>query len=55
VKLPAVIRVDELGEHYDLRGTIEMAPPGQVKQLGYDMGVPLPTVSFRGSGMVIQN
>jgi hypothetical protein len=55
VKLPAVILADQIGPNYTVRGDIEMLPPGQVKQLGYDMGVPQPTVPFRGSGAVIQN
>jgi hypothetical protein len=49
VRLPAAIRgMPEDG--YTVNGTIRYKPPGQLREVMTDLGVPLPSVSFTGSG-----
>lgn len=55
LKLPAVILAENLGPNYTLQGSIQLLPPGQVKQLGYEMGIPQPTTHFKATGAVINN
>jgi len=38
------------GCSYTLSGSIHYEPPGQIRQVLTDMGVPLPSVSFNGNG-----
>lgn len=38
------------GKAYTASGAITYVPPGEIRVLMTDLGIPLPTVSFRGSG-----
>lgn len=55
VKLPAVIAAPglaALGQPFEVKGTVTMQPPGQLRNLFYEMGIPMPTVDFAGQGTV---
>jgi hypothetical protein len=50
VKLPAVIPGGGGGGQYDVSGGLTLHPPGQIKQILYDIGVPMPQARFSGKG-----
>lgn len=53
--LPAVISapgLSSLGQPYEVKGTVTMQPPGQLRNLFYEMGLPMPTADFTGQGTV---
>ncbi len=40
------------GAAYDVSGSIEYQPPGEIRELMTDFKVPLPTINFSGAGQV---
>lgn len=40
------------GDTYDVSGAIEYQPPGEIRELLTDFNYPLPTINFRGTGVV---
>jgi len=54
VTLPAVIEGGAAGGggSFTTSGTFQMRPPGEIRTLMYEMGIPLPTTSFSGRGGV---
>jgi hypothetical protein len=51
--LPAVVASSgQVGQNYQATGSIQMRPPGQIKNVFYELGLPLPRASFNGSGAV---
>lgn len=54
IKLPAVVRGAGEGQ-YDLSGSIRVFPPGQLKKVGYELGIPRPRVAFAAKGDVTPN
>jgi len=54
MKLPAVIHSGDLqlGQPFEVTGTAKMNPPGQIRMLMYELGIPMPTVNFSGQGTV---
>lgn len=48
-RLPAAVEGDP-GDRFTVRGSLEYEPPGQIRKVFTDVGIPLPTVGFRGEG-----
>ncbi|MBI1370235.1 MAG: hypothetical protein GC162_16495 [Planctomycetes bacterium] len=40
------------GQNFTAEGTITLNPPGQIRQLIYELGIPMPTAHFDGQGTV---
>jgi hypothetical protein len=49
VRLPAAVS-GAPGDRYSVRGRVEYEPPGQVRKVLTDLGVPLPSTGFSGEG-----
>jgi len=51
VTLPAALATDtvEAGD-YQVRGTLVYEPPGEIRKLLTEYGVPLPSASFKAQG-----
>lgn len=49
IRLPAAVDGDP-GDRYSVRGTVEYEPPGQIRKVFTDIGIPLPSVGFSGEG-----
>lgn len=54
LKLPAVVKGGGEGQ-YDVSGSIRVFPPGQLKKVGYELGIPRPRVAFASAGAVTMN
>ena len=50
LELPAVVTAD--GNEYDVRGSLELDPPQQLKQVFYELGLPRPRANFAGRGEI---
>jgi hypothetical protein len=50
LQLPAALPVR--GQNYEVSGSIQLDPPGQIKQLSYDAGLPRPRAPFKAQGAV---
>lgn len=53
LRLPAAVRIPASaidGRTYEVSGQATYVPPGEIRDLLTDSGVPLPSVSFSGSG-----
>ncbi len=51
ITLPAAVS-GRPGDAYKVNGTITFQPPGEIRQLMTDVGIPLPWVSINGEGPV---
>lgn len=49
IRLPAAV-AGAPGDRYTVRGSIEYRPPGQLRKVFTDVGIPLPAVVFSGEG-----
>ncbi len=38
---------------YDTSGSIQIVPPGKIRELMYELGVPIPRVGFSGTGNIV--
>lgn len=54
LQLPAVVKGGTPGQ-YDVSGSIRVFPPGQLKKVGYELGIPRPRVAFAAKGDVTPN
>ncbi len=50
VSLPAA--VPATGNEFTVKGHLEVHPPGQIKQILYDLGVPMPKLRFENKGVI---
>ncbi len=55
LRLPAAIAGSgpSIGMGYNVGGSIQYFPPGELRHITYDVGVPLPSATFSGKGAVI--
>lgn len=55
LRLPAAILGSgaTVGMSYSVGGMVQYHPPGELRHITYDVGVPLPSATFSGSGQVI--
>ena len=56
IELPAVLVAGESSAAtdaaYETSGTVQLYPPGEIRALMHDLGLPLPTASFSGAGPI---
>lgn len=51
--LPAVVAASgAVGQSFDVSGSIQMHPGGQIKNVFYELGMPLPRAGFQSSGSI---
>lgn len=50
IELPAVLTAE--GDQYEVRGSLELDPPQQLKQVFYELGLPRPRANFAGRGEI---